>query len=524
MRAITSEEMKILEQFASSIGIPTRILMEIAGMKIANTALHEFKKIRKACVICGSGGNGGDGFVAARHLNSSGVKTDIFLIAPESKISSQDSQANLHILKKLGININELTSSESLLLLRHSLLETDIVIDAIFGIGFAGELKESINNIIDLVNSTKSQIKDKRPYAVLSVDVPSGANATTGEVSSHCIEADITMTFEYPKIGLFMHPANKYAGKIITTGIGIPKPNPIEKSAYFPQETIKSTEDNIAGLSITDPKFVAGILPKRKVDFHKGNCGKILVIAGSSGMIGAAVLTATSALRTGSGLVTLCVPNDLKDLVNSMSLETIVAGFKDIEILLNDCDAIAIGPGLSKGKDISKTINNIILSDKIKVPIVIDADGINAISDPDILKRSHHDLIITPHPGEFSRLINKPIYEIQRDRTGFASRFAVEYGVTIVLKGAYTVIAGKDKQIFINPIGNPAMASAGMGDVLTGIITSLIGQGASSFNSAVAGAFIHGMAGNLAASIKGEHGIIASDIIDSIPFTLSSIL
>jgi NAD(P)H-hydrate epimerase len=276
-------------------------------------------------------------------------------------------------------------------------------------------------------------------------------------------------------------------------------------------------------IRVTDSRFAASVIPKRKVDYNKGNCGKVLVIAGSSGMMGAAVLTANSALRTGSGLVTLCVPDSIKDIVNSMSLETIVAGFGELNEKLKECDVIAIGPGLSRDKEIIKLVKSLILSKKSKAPMVIDADGLNAISDPSIFKKSGKDIIITPHPGEFSRLIGRPIKEIQSDRTGHASRFAAKYGVTIVLKGAYTVIAGKGKT-FVNPTGNPGMASAGVGDVLTGIIASLIGQGVDPFNSAVAGTYIHGMAGNLAVSIKGEHGIIASDIIDSIPYTLASIL
>jgi NAD(P)H-hydrate epimerase len=277
------------------------------------------------------------------------------------------------------------------------------------------------------------------------------------------------------------------------------------------------------GLQVTDPMFVAGSVPTRKVDSNKGDYGKVLVIAGSSGMMGAAVLTANAALRTGSGLVTLCVPDKIKDIVNSMSLETVVAGFSELDEKLKDCDVIALGPGLSRSKDAVKLVNSLILSRKIKVPMVIDADGLNAISDPSILKRSGKDIILTPHPGEFSRLSGKKVEEIQRDRTGSAGRFASKYGITIVLKGAYTVISGKGRT-YINPTGNPGMASAGVGDVLTGIIASLIGQGVETFKAAVAGAYVHGMAGNLAVSIKGEHGIIASDIIDSIPYTLASIL
>jgi NAD(P)H-hydrate epimerase len=523
MKAITSDEMRTLEAFAVKLGIPARILMEIAGMKVANIALHEIKRARSACVICGSGGNGGDGFVAARYIHNAGIRTDVFLISSEGKISSQDVLDNLKILKGLDINAVELSSSDGLDKLKSSIISSDIVIDAIYGIGFRGEVNDAASAVIDLVNKTKIDIKDKRRYCVLSIDVPSGADASTGAVASKCVEADITVTFEYPKLGLLKYPASKFAGKVITTSIGIPRPNPVEPQAHIHAETGMPAKGKPEGLQVTDPMFVAGSVPKRNVDSNKGDYGKVLVIAGSSGMMGAAVLTANAALRTGSGLVTLCVPDKIKDIVNSMSLETVVAGFSELDEKLKDCDVIALGPGLSRSKDAVKLVRGLILSKKIKAPMVIDADGLNAISDPSILKRSGKDIILTPHPREFSRLSGKKVEEIQRDRAGSAGRFASKYGVTLVLKGAYSVIAGK-RNIYVNPTGNPGMASAGVGDVLTGIIASLIGQGVEPFKAAVAGAYVHGMAGNLAVSIKGEHGIIASDIIDSIPYTLASIL
>lgn len=517
MKAITSDEMRTLEDFAVKKGIPARILMEIAGMKTANIAFHEVKRIRSACVICGSGGNGGDGFVAARYLRNAGIRTEVFLTSPESGISSSDSLENLKILKNLGIKPVELSSDESFKKLKSSIIDSDMVIDAIYGIGIRGEIKDAAARAVELINGSKADVKDRRPYAVLSIDVPSGADASTGEVSSKCVEADITVSFEYPKIGLLKYPASKFAGKIITTSIGIPKPDTLEPPKR------KQAKEKIQGIEVTDQSYVSGVIPRRKVDFNKGNCGKVLIIAGSSGMMGAAVLTATAALRTGSGLVTLCVPDSIKDLVNSMSLETVVAGFSELDEKLKECDCIAVGPGLSKGKNITGIVNGLLRAKKISVPLVLDADALNAITDPSILKKSGKDIIITPHPGEFSRLTGKKIEEIQKDRIDSASRFAAKYGITVVLKGAYTVIAGAGKT-FVNPTGNPGMASAGVGDALTGIIASLVGQGTDTLNAAVAGSYIHGMAGNLAVSIKGERGVTASDIIDSIPYTLASVL
>lgn len=522
MKAITSDEMRELEAFAVKIGIPSRVLMETAGMKVANIALHEIKHAKVATVICGSGGNGGDGFVAARHLHSGGIKTSIYMTSPADKLSSQDSRSNLEVLKNLGLNITPL-SEDNLDQLKDALMGSDIVIDAIYGIGFKGDIKSPVPQIINIINETKRKIKNKRMYAVISVDVPSGADATTGEVPQSCVEADITVTFEYPKTGLFKYPASIFSGKILTTGIGIPRPNPLEPAGPAPEGIITEKREELKGIQVTDAKLVTAMLPKWKVDSHKGDRGRVLIVAGSSGMMGAGVLTANSALRAGAGLVTLCVPENIKNFVNTMSLEIVVASFDEIQEIIKEFDAIAIGPGLSKGRNISQLVNSLI-SSKVSVPIVIDADGLNAVSDPAIFKKSAKDIVITPHPGEFSRLTGKTVDDIQRDRMGSASRFATDFGITVVLKGAYTVIAGKDKEIFINPVGNPGMASAGVGDVLTGIITSLIGQGMSGFDAAVAGTYIHGMSANLATSIKSEHSTIASDIIDSIPYTYGSLM
>jgi NAD(P)H-hydrate epimerase len=275
---------------------------------------------------------------------------------------------------------------------------------------------------------------------------------------------------------------------------------------------------------ITDMAYVSSLVPRRKNDANKGDFGKVLVIAGSSGMMGAAVLAAKAALRTGSGTVTLCVPDTLKNDINSISLEATVIGFSELNENFKRFDVIAVGPGLGKGPKISKMIKDIITSKSSDAPLVLDADGLNAITDKRILKGSKKEIVITPHPGEFSRLTGMGVQEIQRDRNGTAGRFASKNKLTVLLKGANTVIAGKDGKILINPTGNPGMATGGSGDVLTGIIASLIGQGIPPFDAAAAGAYIHGMAGNLAVSIKGEHGMIASDIIDSIPYTMNMLI
>jgi hydroxyethylthiazole kinase-like uncharacterized protein yjeF len=347
LKAITAEEMKQLESFATHSGIPSRVLMEVAGMKVANFALHEIKRINKACVVCGSGGNGGDGFVAARYLHNAGVATEVFLTGNESMITSKDSQDNLAVLKKLGIKVSDIPTD---LASFHSfLLASDIVIDAIFGISFHGPIDEMTAKIINAINLTKNEVKNKRPYFTLAIDVPSGTNATTGEAAASFIEADITVTFEYPKIGLMKYPANKAAGKIITTAIGIPRPNPID--TFIPHDQISEKPTAAPGFNVTDPKYVSAVIPRHHADANKGNKGHVLMVAGSQGMMGAAILASNAAMRTGSGILTLLVPKELISFANTMSLEVKVGDISLVNEYIKECNVVAVGPGLSHGKD-----------------------------------------------------------------------------------------------------------------------------------------------------------------------------
>jgi ADP-dependent NAD(P)H-hydrate dehydratase / NAD(P)H-hydrate epimerase len=274
---------------------------------------------------------------------------------------------------------------------------------------------------------------------------------------------------------------------------------------------------------VTDPQYVAGILPRHRTDVHKGDKGRLMIIAGSSGMMGAAVLSANAAMRTGSGVVMLCVEKELRNIINSMSLEVIVDDLSGIEPNMDKCNVIAIGPGLLPNKVTEKLLLTL-LSINSKVPLVVDAGAINSLSDAGAIAKSSRDVVLTPHPGEFSKLTGISVEDIQKNRINIASDFAKKNKVTVVLKGAYSVIAGKNGEIFVNPSGNPSMATAGSGDVLCGIISSLIGQGCDTYEAAVAGVFIHSMAAGLGTSIKGEYGLIASDMIDSIPFAMESIV
>jgi len=536
MRAIKSDEMKKLEEYAIDIGIPSRVLMENAGESVASTIISLIKRAKRAVLVIGKGNNGGDGLVTARYLFKNGIKIDVFLVSQNSGLSS-DCKANLDILEKMGISCPVLKDKNDLETLKDAIIKCDVLVDAIYGTGFKGKIDSITSDIIDVINDSKSKVKGKMQYQTVSIDCPSGADISTGEVSSPCVQADITVTFEYYKEGLLRYPASRHAGKIIVTDIGIPRPNPVDREPLWKKERIINKE-KMEGIEVTDAQFVASVIPARRVDAHKGSCGKALIISGSPGMCGAAALCGQSALRVGAGLVVIGVPESIVNFVDSMSIETITWGLPETddgtlspkaleEILtrINEFDVIAIGPGLSANKGISELVEGLLSSDKIAIPVILDADALNSIDDVTILKRRKvKNVNITPHPGEMSRLIKKSIEEIQENRIKAASELAVDTGVNVVLKGAYTVVASPDGRLFINPTGSPAMASAGVGDVLTGALAGLMAQGIDALDALVAGVYIHGMCGNVVAGIKGERGIVASDLLDSLPFVISSII
>ncbi|MFC1767198.1 NAD(P)H-hydrate dehydratase [Candidatus Margulisiibacteriota bacterium] len=535
MRAINADEMKELEQFAVELGIPARILMENAGKGVASSIISSIKRLKRAVVLAGKGNNGGDGFVAARYLHKNGVKVDIFLLAEKSELSV-DSQANLQVLEKMGVAYSVIKSKNDLDLFKQALMKADVLIDSIYGAGFKGEVKGLTADSIKIINTSKDEVKDKLAYQVVSVDCPSGVDISTGKTASDAVLADITVTFEYYKTGLLTYPASVYAGKIIIVDIGIPKPNPVDKEPLWKKER-KIEKKKVEGLNIADAAFVASVLPPRRAGAHKGSFGKALILAGSQGMTGAAALCGQAALRVGAGSVVIGVPESLVDAVDSLSVETITWGLpetkdrtlsgKAVDKILErikEFDVIAVGPGLSQNKGISDLIEGLLRSENVKIPVILDADAINSIKNIDVLKDSRvRDISITPHPGEMSRLINKNVADIQNNRIEVASETAVEAKVNVVLKGAYTVIASPDKELHINPTGTPAMASAGVGDVLTGAIAGLIAQGVGTVKALVAAVYIHGMCGSVVAGVKGEQGVIASDLLESLPFVMSSI-
>ncbi|MCR4402101.1 MAG: NAD(P)H-hydrate dehydratase [Firmicutes bacterium] len=508
---MTSDGMREIDRKAiEEVGIPGTVLMENAGRAVADAVkrLLEGTPGRRVCIVAGKGNNGGDGFVAARHLVNSQVRVKTFLVGKADEVGG-DAKVNLDVLRRMGVDVEEI-GPDDVHRVRVAASVSDVVVDAIFGTGFKGEPGGYVAQVIDAINESG------RP--VVAVDVPSGLDASTGKVSASCVKARCTVTFGLPKIGLLLYPGASYAGELVVADIGIPR-------TFLADERLK--------LNLSTADDVRRCLPVRDPDSHKGSFGKVLVVAGSQGMAGAATLTSLAALRSGAGLVTLAVPKSLQDIVHSRFTEVITRALPETESgsvslqaqalldgILRGVEALAIGPGLSMHSETAQLVRNVVMT--TSVPAVIDADGLNAVAqDPGTLRTSKAPVVLTPHPGEMARLTGLSVHEIKRDRLAVAMKAAAQWGKVVVLKGARTVIADPSGEAYINPTGNSGMATAGSGDVLTGLIAGLLAQGMSALAAAVLGTYVHGLAGDIAAARRGEMGMIAGDILECVPEALA---
>ena len=515
MKVVTPALMNEIDKIAiSSYGIPGVVLMENAAIKVVDevrqyTGIIKGKKI---LVFAGKGNNGGDAFAVARHLFNMEALVKVYLLALKESVES-DARTNLIIIEKMGVEIIELVDDDCFDSLKEDLHGADLIIDGIFGTGLKGRIEGLTAQVINHINfSVKS---------VVSIDIPSGISGETGEALGTCIKATSTVTFGLPKIGLVIHEGCNYAGKLKVVDIGIPS------------EIIQSMNIRI---NLIEDEMVSNLLPVRNNNTNKGDYGKILVVSGSKGMTGAGCLTAGAALRTGAGLVYLAVPASLASVYDSVIMEAITyslydggSGYLNEECIdglmerMKRVDVVAIGPGLSNNKTITQIIDAVV--ENSKTPLILDADALNALScDLNILKKLKTDAVITPHPGEMSRLAGITVEEVQKNRIDVAARFAREWNVTVVLKGSRTIIAAPHGEIYINPTGNPGMATGGTGDVLTGIIAGLAGQGLKLVDAAIAGVYLHGLAGDMAAGDKGQHGLIARDLVEVLPYAIKSLI
>jgi ADP-dependent NAD(P)H-hydrate dehydratase / NAD(P)H-hydrate epimerase len=511
MRLVTSKEMSSLDKYAiNTIGIPGLSLMELAGAGTARLIMERWP-IDDAgiTVVCGKGNNGGDGLVVARHLHNNGADVNIVLVGNENDLEG-NSKINANIIKSLKIPLLEVLSTADIWDIEEVFHNADIIVDALFGIGLDRAVTGIYREIVTVVNASSA--------ITVAVDMPSGVCADTGSIfDGKGIKADLTVTFAYPKVGQFTSPGFDYCGEIEVVDISIPR-----------------TSHGSDSLFLLNDQWVKNHLPPRKRSDHKGTFGHVLVFAGSTGKVGAAVMTCESALSMGAGLVTNVSENRVINILMQRFTEIMCEPLNEAEkeLTIDDLDrflaltkgknVVAIGPGISTHDNVTELLSEFI--QKCEIPMIIDADGLNHIAkNVDVLKGIKVPVILTPHPGEMSRLTGIPIKEIQNNRHVVAKDFAKKYGVYVVLKGARTVIASPYGQVAINPTGNPGMGTGGTGDVLTGFISAILAQDRSPFDAMAVAVYLHGRAGDLAAQEKGELSLRALDLISYLPSAFYSL-
>jgi NAD(P)H-hydrate epimerase len=502
---VTASEMADMDRYTiETLGIPGVVLMENAGRGVYEVCRDLLGSGGKhVTVLCGPGNNGGDGFVIARHCLNNGCSVSTILLTSRDKIKG-DARTHLDILEAMDHPVKSASAREDI-----DLSGTDLVVDAILGTGVKGALRGFFAEVAEVVNRWSGP--------VVSVDLPTGVDADTGAVEGPAVRATRTATMALKKRGLLFSPGREAAGEVTVVDIGMP------------HENVRDLQPDVVELT---GETVADLLPRRTPDAYKNTCGTVAVIAGSEGLTGAAVLTSEAVLRAGAGLCYLCTPQSLNPVLESKLTEVITWPFDDagtgflhsgsLEEIYNHVSvqsAVAVGPGLGQHRKTGELLTELL--QRLSIPMVLDADGLNLCAhQTDLIKAYGGALVLTPHPGELSRLTGLPSAEILKDRIGVVRRFAREWDVVLVLKGAPTVIGHPDGAVRINSTGNAGMATGGTGDVLTGVIVSLMAQGVSAPDAACAGVYVHGAAGDASRDRVGEAGMVASDLLKSLPGVL----
>jgi NAD(P)H-hydrate epimerase len=467
---------------------------------------------KRAVVLCGKGNNGGDGFVVGRYLQEAGVNCEICLVGAANELRG-DAAANHVVLTRLGFSIREIHNLDDLPDLR----EADFILDALLGTGVRGPLQGLIAQIVNRINESG------RP--AIAIDLPSGMNADTGEVAGPCVQANLTVTIGCRKQGLLFTPGREYAGEVIVAEIGFPE-------IAFRQAANEKTPRPATFLLTGE--VLSNWLPRRSPDAFKNRVGQILVIAGSRGFGGAARLTAVSSLRAGAGLVVLAAPESLLPQLEAATAEVIklplaeengmmsAAAVEQMQARIQWAEVIAIGPGLGLSEGAQRVVKHVLA--EFSGTIVLDADALNnLIGQQEAIRRAAGKIILTPHPGELSRLTGANKAAIATNPVTIARQTAEELGQVLVLKGAPTVVASPTGEVFVNSTGNAGMATGGSGDVLTGIIAGLAGQNLDPLRAALLGVYVHGRAGDLARDQLGEWSMLAGDIMEHLHLALQEL-
>jgi NAD(P)H-hydrate epimerase len=507
MIVVTAEEMREMDRLTiEKHAVPGLTLMERAGEGVAKAIVERFQGIAKkgVLIVAGKGNNGGDGFVVARLLKKKQIPCEVALLARQDELSNAAGD-NLRAFLKIKGKVTEI-GSNSLELLDRLIHKKALIIDAILGTGMKHEVRGLFAEAIAMINASG--------LPVVAIDIPSGLDTDRGTPLGVAVQAVLTVALGYPKLGQVIYPGVNYVGDLVVADIGI--------AAEAVAEVAPKTE-------LLDPETIRRLVPRREPDTHKGTYGHVVVVAGSRGKTGAAILACRAAMRTGAGLVTLAAPHSLNNIFASSLVEVMTEplrdnaaeeveplGDHDWDRLLERKNALLFGPGIG----VNATTQNMVrwLLRNLSIPWVIDADGLNNLAlEMPRLRQARTRPVLTPHPGEMARLTGKSTSAVNTDRVGIARTFALEHRCPLVLKGARTVLATAEGKVFINPTGNPGMASGGMGDVLAGILAALLGQGFSAEDAMKLAVYLHGFVGDTAAAQKGDIGLIASDIIDGLP-------
>ena len=512
MKLVTSAEMRALEERAAAVGRPPPVLMEEAGLGVAQEVWINLGAVpeRKVVLLIGPGNNGGDGLVAARHLHDWGAQVVVLLLAPRG-----EDDANLKELVERQVAVHVLADGRSLKSLDDALAGADAVVDAVLGTGRARPLEGAIAQVLDRV----AQARASGPIApkVIAVDLPTGVDCDSGAVDPHALRANVTVALGCSKVGLHTLPGAEYAGRVEVVDIGLPA----EAVEALPVELLNA-------------RWVRERLPPRPAGANKGTFGRVLAVAGSRLYVGAARLAGVGALRTGAGLVTLACPASVQPLVAGGASELTYlplseddgfvapGGAVEVARALDGYDVLLLGPGLGQGAAQEAFVRQLFCSLPAGgAKVLVDADGLNNLARlPHWWERIAARCVLTPHPGEHARLTRRSVAEIQADRLSAAREASRAWRQTVVLKGAYTVVVAPDGRAGVNPYANPALASAGTGDVLAGAIAGLMAQGLAPFEAACCGAYLHAAAAEGLRSDLGDAGLLAGDLLPELPRTL----
>ena len=520
MKIVTSAQMREIERQSETRGISTDLLMENAGLLVAETCrrtigVDEESQMsgRRVLVLVGPGDNGGDGIVAARHLSAWGAHTTVYLVT-----TGKGSHSKLSCLTS-DVNVIRAVEDPNLSTLDLEISQASIIVDAVLGTGLSRPISGHLASQMARVSQAKL---DRPELIVVAVDMPSGVNSDTAKVDSSTIAADVTVALGFPKTAHCALPGADFCGLVSIEDIGLP-----------------SGLDSDVDLSLITPDWASDCLPDRPTKAHKGTFGKVLIIAGSHKYVGAAYLASMAAARVGAGLVTVGLPTGIQMAVAARAPEITYltlpetssgglasAGLNEVLTALPNYSALLVGCGLGSDPETSELVSNLLLTDGLNLPpTILDADALNILAAKEGWHRSiSSQTVLTPHAGEMARLMGSELGIEGSERVDLGRNASKDWNTVIVFKGAYTVVAEPEGTAMISPFANPGMATAGTGDVLAGVIAGLLAQGLAPLNAAALGVFLHGSAGEAVRAELGEAGMIAGDLICELPQAIKSLL